>query len=398
MNTIVETAVKIVGPVKVQLDDFVDRLCYKATSTLLFVFALLTTIDTFGKPINCMVPAEFTEIWSNFVHQYCFVTGTYVKNYDADGVMEKVFVGYYQWVPFVLVLQAVAMYLPYLFWDFCQSWSTDVDFSHINSLCAKARTDEAANRTVHLDRAAKQIYQVAKHRGFHGIGLGAVTFYYTFKCLNIVVIVSQIIFLAAFCGKQDLFWGIKFAEEMIAGNSLYWDKFGYFPRVAYCSFGRDFLGSSSGNFVQEARCTLGFNVINEKVGKIFFIDSIFKIFLILFFWFIFLFVLTLINAYSFLYGIFCCKRIQTVSNYLRLVDRCDELFGVIAVPTTSTAVSNANKNKSLNTDRKTVADFVNRVLGYDGVLLFHFIKSNNGELVAVEVCSRLFQIDARNKK
>jgi len=49
-------------------------------------------------------------------------------------------------------------------------------------------------------------------------------------------------------------------------------------------------------------------------------------------------------------------------------------------------------------DRKTVADFVNRVLGYDGVLLLHFIKLNNGELVAVEVCSRLFQIDARNKK
>uniref|UniRef100_A0A915PGQ2 Innexin n=1 Tax=Meloidogyne floridensis TaxID=298350 RepID=A0A915PGQ2_9BILA len=145
MNTIVETAVKIVGPVKVQLDDFVDRLCYKATSTLLFVFALLTTIDTFGKPINCMVPAEFT----------------------------------------------------------------DVDFSHINSLCAKARTDEAANRTVHLDKAAKQIYQVAKHRGFHGIGLGAVTFYYIFKCFNMVVIFSQIIFLAVFCGKNDPLWGIN---------------------------------------------------------------------------------------------------------------------------------------------------------------------------------------------
>uniref|UniRef100_A0A914MVJ6 Innexin n=1 Tax=Meloidogyne incognita TaxID=6306 RepID=A0A914MVJ6_MELIC len=385
MNTIVETAVKIVGPVKVQLDDFVDRLCYKATSTLLFVFALLTTIDTFGKPINCMVPAEFTEIWSNFVHQYCFVTGTYVKNYDADGVMEKVFVGYYQWVPFVLVLQAVTMYLPYLFWDFCQSWSTDVDFSHINSLCAKARTDEAANRTVHLDKAAKQIYQVAKHRGFHGIGFGAVYFYLVFKFCNSVVIVSQIIFLAVFCGKNDLLWGIKFAGEMVAGNSLYWDKFGYFPRVAYCSFGRDFLGSSSGNLVQEARCTLGFNVINEKI------------FLILFFWFFFLYVLTLVNFCVFFYGIVCCNRIQTVRNYLSLVDRCDDLFGVIAVPTTSTAVSNA-KNKSLNTDRKTVADFVNRVLGYDGVLLLHFIKLNNGELVAVEVCSRLFQIDARNKK
>ncbi|KAL7073138.1 hypothetical protein ACQ4LE_007385 [Meloidogyne hapla] len=382
MNTIVDTAAKIIGPVRVQLDDFVDRLCYKSTPALLGVFALLTTIDTFGKPINCMVPTEFTEIWSNFVHQYCFVTGTYVKTFAEDGSMEKTFVGYYQWVPFVLVVQAAAMYLPYLLWDFWQNSSTDVDFSHINSLCTKARTDVAANRIVHLDRAARQIYQVAKHRGFRGIGSGAVGFYLLFKLLNILVVVGQIYFLARFFGNQNVYWGIMFAREMVAGNSQYWDKFGYFPRVTYCSFGRDFLGSSSGSFVQEARCTLGFNIINEKV------------FLILYFWLYILLVMTSLNLLTYIRSLIRCYRTRTVRHYLGLVDRCDELFGVIAVP----SADNTGNNKHPNTDRKAVADFVSRVLGHDGVLLLHFIKLNNGELVAVEVCSRLFHIDAHNKK
>ena len=54
------------------------------------------------------------------------------------------------------------------------------------------------------------------------------------------------------------------------------------------------------------------------------------------------------------------------------------------------------KNQFL--DRKAVAEFVKRVLGNDGVLLLNFIKLNNGKLVSVEVCSRLFHIDAHNKK
>jgi hypothetical protein len=96
------------------------------------------TIDIYGKPINCMLPQEFSgryspntshhntgtyffkASWSQYVHQYCYVTGTYMKfGYDraAEGnVPRKVFVDYYQWVPFMLLLQLLIIRLPNFIW------------------------------------------------------------------------------------------------------------------------------------------------------------------------------------------------------------------------------------------------------------------------------------------
>jgi hypothetical protein len=54
------------------------------------------------------------------VHQFCYVTGTYLKLYP-NGEEQKVYVDYYQWVPFVLIIQAVAMRLPQFFWRSGQS-------------------------------------------------------------------------------------------------------------------------------------------------------------------------------------------------------------------------------------------------------------------------------------
>jgi hypothetical protein len=89
------------------------------------------TIDTFGKPINCLVPTEFSctyfyhqhivirkspclAHWAEHVHQYCYVIGTYLKETNGD----RIFVDYYQWVTFALVVLAVAMNLPYFLWRY----------------------------------------------------------------------------------------------------------------------------------------------------------------------------------------------------------------------------------------------------------------------------------------
>ena len=42
--------------------------------------------------------------------------------------------------------------------------------------------------------------------------------------------------------------------------------FTHFPRVAYCEFGRDFIGHNEGGMLEETRCTLGANMLNEKVS------------------------------------------------------------------------------------------------------------------------------------
>jgi len=56
-----EIIIYFFSPKKVCLFDYVDRCCCHYTPLLLTIFMLVTgTIDTFGKPINCMVPAEFS--------------------------------------------------------------------------------------------------------------------------------------------------------------------------------------------------------------------------------------------------------------------------------------------------------------------------------------------------
>jgi hypothetical protein len=58
----------------------------------------------------------------------------------------------------------------------------------------------------------------------------------------------------------------QLARQVWSHKDLSKHVFRYFPRVSYCEFGRDFLGSDPGQMVQEARCTLGINMLNEKVN------------------------------------------------------------------------------------------------------------------------------------
>lgn len=56
-----------------------------------------------------------------YAESYCFVKGSYFLPQDEEIVesysqREKVFIGYYQWVPLILATQAILFYLPSFVW------------------------------------------------------------------------------------------------------------------------------------------------------------------------------------------------------------------------------------------------------------------------------------------
>lgn len=67
------------------------------------------------------MPAQYTQWWVAFVNNYCYVHGTYYAPLSTPlswDVSERrqLFINYYQWVPYVLVVQGILFYTPRLVW------------------------------------------------------------------------------------------------------------------------------------------------------------------------------------------------------------------------------------------------------------------------------------------
>ncbi|VDL76562.1 unnamed protein product [Nippostrongylus brasiliensis] len=106
-----------------------DRLNSRITVCLLALSSVLLMSSHFmGDPITCWVPAQFTKQWSDFVNQYCYVHGTYFVSLNEslpynESERRKIPINYYQWVPYILAVQAFLFYMPRFVWKSLISFS-----------------------------------------------------------------------------------------------------------------------------------------------------------------------------------------------------------------------------------------------------------------------------------
>ncbi len=102
--------------------DVIDRINYEYTPLILSILSLTLMASQYvGKPIQCWFPAQFTDTWEAYGETYCFIKNTYylplTERFPKDWKeRDKKEINYYQWVPMVLICQAVCFHTPNLIW------------------------------------------------------------------------------------------------------------------------------------------------------------------------------------------------------------------------------------------------------------------------------------------
>lgn len=103
-------------------DDFADRLSSRYSVVILVVFAVVVSANQYiGNPITCWAPVHFTGSHTKFANSYCWVRNTYYLPWESEIPRahedeKRQYVTYYQWIPFILLGQAVLFYLPTIIW------------------------------------------------------------------------------------------------------------------------------------------------------------------------------------------------------------------------------------------------------------------------------------------
>ncbi|XP_045023192.1 innexin inx3-like [Daphnia magna] len=104
------------------VDNAIFRLHYRFTCVFfLAASVLVTAIDLFGKPIDC-IGDVFPQ--RRGLNTYCWIQHTFTVPFESHQIhpcvgppsSEKRYHSYYQWVPFVLFFQGLLFYLPHWIW------------------------------------------------------------------------------------------------------------------------------------------------------------------------------------------------------------------------------------------------------------------------------------------
>lgn len=350
-------------------DDAVDRLSYVTTATLLAFFSIMVSCKQYvGSAIQCWMPMEFKGGWEQYAEDYCFIQNTFFipERSEIPGDVEdrqKAEIGYYQWVPIVLAIQAFMFYLPSWIWSSLYK-QCGLDFPSVISEAEALRSSDSETRKKGINKLVGFIEDILETRSKNdygrfycyrfGKGLGSMTslLYIGIKLMYLANVLIQFIILNKFLGNETFLWGFHTFADLYAGRE--WQDSGVFPRVTLCDFSVRKLANVHRYTVQ---CVLMINMFNEKI------------YLFIWFWFVFVLIATLFNTLCTIYRLsFDVSR----HNYVRSL------------------LSGPMHDFKDEASRVPIGKFANHGLKQDGVLLMRFIDDHAGAMVTKEICENLF--------
>jgi len=263
---------------RVNIDNNVFRLHYKVSVLVLAVATMLNGARQYiGDPIDCM--AE--DIPGGLLDIYCWIHHTFsiperwigkqgldhahpgVAPIQMDGA-EPVYHKYYQWVCFVLFLQAGMFYIPRFLW---KGWEGGRASMLVGGMMEPKMMVNKSERTERIETIVKYFRE---NRGTHGDYLFKFIFC---EVLNFANVIGQMFLMDRFLGGEFTTYGLSVLGYTEMDSKDRPDPMAVvFPKVSKCSF---FKYGPSGSIERlDALCVLPLNIINEKI------------YIFLWFWFI----------------------------------------------------------------------------------------------------------------
>ncbi|CAF0895982.1 unnamed protein product [Rotaria sordida] len=299
-------------------DDFYDRISRRYSVILLVIFTMLVSTKQYvGEPIACFCPAHFTGTHVEYTNNICWVSNSYVVSFDRllpkypDPKTEQ-FIYFYQYVPFILIIQAIFFYIPSLLWS---TLNTKSGYD-LGMLVTQARIIDTYTSNIretsiqYLARYIDRILEFHRQKRLEYFEQLRSIKYSTFlsflirhnhitmcdnhlmwsflltKILYLLNALGQLYLLNLFLGNDYHMYGFSVIRSLFRGNNENWTVIQRFPRVTWCNFAVRNLADNVHTYT--VQCSLPINLFNEKI------------FLIIWFW---LYFTTLFTLFGFIYWI-----------------------------------------------------------------------------------------------
>lgn len=291
------------------IDTIIFRLHCKVTVVILFAFSIIITSGSYiGDPIDCIVDKPVDSV----IDTYCWIHSTYTlphkmnksaliahpgvgSHHETD---EPKYHKYYQWVCFVLFLQGLMFYFPKYLWKMKEG-------GRLKMIVKEAGTKEyTMSDEEREEKKEKVIMYLKKNINNHN---SYAFFFFFCEILCFVNTVVNIHLTDMFVGYTFSKYGTKALDlinESPINRTDYMDV--AFPKVSKCTL-RVF--GPTGNIISyDALCVLPQNIANEKI------------YFFLWFWFVFVAVVTGLAVVIRLLSFFPSFRLLSLKMYARSSD------------------------------------------------------------------------------
>lgn len=278
------------------------RLHSRVTVYLLVFFTILLSARSyFGDPIECISTASHAV--QSSLHSFCWTLGTFISrdpnfvestwDFTEIGAKmghipkeDRLYQKYYQWVPFLLAIQAFLFSFPKHLWRFCEGGRLEELCNNLTStLQPGAWTRKRKYRTLlYLTQECRQ-----RHTKYALIFVGC-------EILNFCVVVLNMLLMNFIFGG---FWTSyqPAVQALVSLDMNSWTSYNslVFPKLAKCDF--SYIGPSGSKQTMDALCLLPQNIVNEKI------------FAFLWLWFI---VLAIVSGVQLCYRLvqLCCRTVR----------------------------------------------------------------------------------------